>query len=148
NRTPPTRGESPPPQYERDVPLSLDRGGSAARRQGCDIGQLDRLRDLRRQGQGQILDGVGDQPSRLERQCRRDRRLRSRALEDRERELQRSEKSRLRTRAQFRPRPEVSRDDAGGPQSARLRLACSNRPGKPLAKRRSSEPASSPTSSC
>src|SRR5208337_3357363 len=80
--------------------------------------------------QGQMLDGVGDQPSRLERQCRRDRRLRSRALEDRERELQRSEKSRLRTRAQFRPRPEVSRDDAGGPQSARLRLAYRARPAR------------------
>src|ERR1700676_5463833 len=44
-------------------------------------------------------------------------------MEDRERELQRVEKPRLRTRAQFRPWPEVSRDDAGGPQSARLRLA-------------------------
>src|SRR5271163_4962574 len=39
------------------------------------------------------------------------------------RELQRVEKPRLRTRTQFRPWPEVSRDDAGGPQSARLRLA-------------------------
>ena len=45
------------------------------------------------------------------------------AMEDRERELQRVEKPRLRTRTQFRPWPEVSRDDAGGPQSARLRLA-------------------------
>src|ERR1700678_1313793 len=44
-------------------------------------------------------------------------------LEDRKRELQRVEKPRLRTRTQFRPWPEVSRDDAGGPQSARLRLA-------------------------
>src|SRR5271155_3273397 len=44
-------------------------------------------------------------------------------MEDRERELQRVEKPRLRTRTQFRPWPEVSRDDAGGPQSARLRLA-------------------------
>jgi hypothetical protein len=40
-----------------------------------------------------------------------------------ENELQRVEKPRLRTRTQFRPWPEVSRDDAGGPQSARLRLA-------------------------
>src|ERR1700722_11109 len=49
--------------------------------------------------------------------------LRPSAMEDRERELQRVEKPRLRTRTQFRPWPEVSRDDAGGPQSARLRLA-------------------------
>src|SRR5271167_902169 len=31
-RVPPPRGESPPPQYERAAPLSLDRGGPAARR--------------------------------------------------------------------------------------------------------------------
>src|ERR1700689_244468 len=31
-RVPPPRGESPPPQYQRDAPLSLDRGGPAARR--------------------------------------------------------------------------------------------------------------------
>ena len=51
-RVPPPRGESPPPQYERDAPFSLDRGGPAARRQGRDPGQLDCLRDRRRQGQG------------------------------------------------------------------------------------------------
>src|SRR5450631_4388150 len=45
------------------------------------------------------------------------------AMEDRERELQRVEKPRLRARTQFRARPEVPGDDAGGPQSARLRLA-------------------------
>src|SRR6202045_4682168 len=76
-----------------------------------------------RQGKGHIFHGLGDQPSRLQGQCRRDRRLRPGALEDRKRELQRVEKPRLRTRTQFRPWPEVSRDDAGGPQSARLRLA-------------------------
>ena len=51
-------------QDERDVPLSLDRGGSAARRQGRHARQLDRLRDRRRQGQRQIFHGLGDQPSR------------------------------------------------------------------------------------
>jgi hypothetical protein len=38
-------------------------------------------------GKGQIFHGLGDQPSRLQRQCRRDRRLRPGALENREREL-------------------------------------------------------------
>ncbi len=49
----------PQAQYERDAPLSLDRGGPAARRQGRDAGQLDRLRDLRRQGQRQISPWPG-----------------------------------------------------------------------------------------
>ena len=84
------------------------------------------------------------------RQCRRDCRLRPSALENRERELQRTQKPRIRTRAQFRPWPDVSRDDAGGPQSARLSPGtpysnCSSRLGSPLAKRRSSGSASSPT---
>src|SRR6202042_3083023 len=49
--------------------------------------------------------------------------LRPGAMENRERELQRAEKPRLRARTQFRARPEVSRHDARGSQSARLRLA-------------------------
>jgi len=48
--------------------------------------------------------------------------LRPSALEHRERKLNRNEKPWLRARAQLRPWPEVSRDDAGGPQPARLRL--------------------------
>src|ERR1700720_1655410 len=55
-RVPPPRGESPPPQYERDAPLSLDRGGPAT-------------------ATARTRYGLGDQPSRLQRQCRRDRRL-------------------------------------------------------------------------
>jgi len=46
-----------------------------------------------------------------------------RALEDRERDLQRDEKSRLRTRTQFRPRRNISGNDPGGAQPSRLRLA-------------------------
>src|SRR5487761_323096 len=44
-------------------------------------------------------------------------------MEDRERKLQRDEKSRLRTRTQFRPWRNVSGDDHGGAEPARLRLA-------------------------
>src|ERR1700678_520248 len=44
-------------------------------------------------------------------------------MKNREREFQRPQKPRLRARTQFRARPEVPGDDAGGSQSARLRLA-------------------------
>src|ERR1700722_12235908 len=92
----PPRGEGPPAQHQRDIPLPLDRGRSDPRRQGCHPGQLDRLRDCRRQGH--IFHGLGDQPSRLQGQCRRDRRLRPGAMENRERKLQRPQKPRLRAR--------------------------------------------------
>ena len=49
-------------------------------------------------GEGQIFHGLGDQPSRLQGQRRRNRRLRPGAMENRERELQRPEKPRLRAR--------------------------------------------------
>ena len=76
-------------------PLSLDRGCADPRRQRRFMGQLDRLRESRRQGKGQIFHGLGDQPFRLQRQRRRNRRLRPGALENREREFQRTEKPRL-----------------------------------------------------
>src|SRR5882672_4597777 len=66
---------------------------------------------------------MGYQPSRHETKCRRNRRLRQDALEDRERRLQRDEKSRLRVRTQFRPWREISGDDDGEPEPPRLRLA-------------------------
>src|SRR5271170_5144843 len=40
-RASPSRKESRPAEHERDIPLSLERGGSPARRQGCDPGHLD-----------------------------------------------------------------------------------------------------------
>src|SRR6202049_3176304 len=63
------------------------------------------------------------QPSRHQTKCRRNLRLRQDALEDRERRLQRDEKSRLRVRTQFRPWRAISGDDAGEPEPPRLRLA-------------------------
>ena len=57
-----SRGKSPQRQDDRDIPLPLDRGRTATRRQGRDAGQLDRLPDPRRQRRRQILDGLGHEP--------------------------------------------------------------------------------------
>src|ERR1700683_1929757 len=66
---------------------------------------------------------MGHEPSRHQTKCRRNRRLRQDALEDRERRLQRDEKSRLRARTQFRPWSAIPGDDAREPEPPRLRLA-------------------------
>src|SRR5208283_3983453 len=63
-------------------------------------------------------------------QCRGDRRLRPRQVEDRERKLQRPEKPRLRTRTQFRAWRVLSGHDARRPQRPRLRLAYGSRPSR------------------
>jgi hypothetical protein len=87
--------ENPQGQDGRDPPLSLDRTRSGARRQGRGAGQLDRVRDFRPQRPCQIFHRLGDQPAGEQNQCRRNRRVRQGALEDREQGLQRDEKSRL-----------------------------------------------------
>ena len=46
-------------QEQPDPPLPVHRQGSAARRQGRRAGQLDRLRNFRREGRRQIQDGLG-----------------------------------------------------------------------------------------
>jgi hypothetical protein len=105
------------------------------RRQGRDTGQLDRLRNCRREGQGQIFHGLGDQRSCLNVAeivaCGRAR------WKIENESFKRTEKPRIRTRVQFRPWPDVSRDDAGGPQSARLRLAHRTRTARAALARRS-----------
>src|SRR5271168_4260271 len=90
-----SRRKNPQGQDGRDAPLSLDRRRSGARRQGRGAGQLDRVRDFRPQRPCQIFHRLGDQPAGDQNQCRRNRRVRQGALEDRERGLQRDEKSRL-----------------------------------------------------
>ena len=57
-RTRAPRGQGPQGQDARDASLPVHRQGSAARRQGRRAGQLDRLRNLRRQGRRQIQDGL------------------------------------------------------------------------------------------
>src|SRR5215471_17068909 len=69
------------------------------------------------------LHGLGHEPARLKIQRRRNRRLRQGTVEDRERRVQRDEKSRLRTRTQFWPRQKIPGDDPGRAKPARLRLA-------------------------
>jgi hypothetical protein len=94
SRRQPRRCKRSPGQGGRDAALSLHRGRSVARRQGRRARQLDRFRD-RRHRLRQIFHRFGDQPGGHQSQRRRHRRGRPLALEDRERDLQRDEKSRL-----------------------------------------------------
>ena len=63
--------------------------------QGRHERQLDRPDRLRRQGQADLRLRLGHQPGGLARKCRRHRRLRPGAVENRERNLQRLEKQRI-----------------------------------------------------
>src|SRR5208283_289448 len=90
--------ENPQGQILRDLALPLDRRHPVARRQRRLGGQLDRFRDFRRQGPREIYRSLGHDAADYKRQRRRNRRLRQGEMEDRQRELQRDEKSRLRAR--------------------------------------------------
>src|SRR5712691_3838987 len=96
------RAQGRPPKT--DLPLPLVHRSAAARGQGCPQRQLDRRHHLRPEGQGDLRRRFRHQPESLARKCRRNRRVRQGALENRERDLQRPEKQRLSSRTQFRPR--------------------------------------------
>ncbi len=99
-----TATRSPPPQYERTLRYRWIE--AVPLRDGKDAILVNWIAFEIVDAKGKVKYSMAWVTIPSQGQCRRDRRLRPGAMEDRERELQRAEKQRLRTRTQFRPWPE------------------------------------------